>query len=146
MQISSPEFKDGETIPEKFTCRGNGVNPTIRINDVPTETQSLVLIVRDPDAPSGDFIHWLLWNISPERTEIAENGMPEEAISGKNSSGSTGFVPPCPPAGIHRYKFQFFALNSAVKLPKTAGIAELESIISDKVIEESSLIGLVGQN
>lgn len=146
MKILSQAFTDGETIPDKYTCRGLGINPPLQIFDVPADAKSLVLIVRDPDASSGDFIHWLLWNIPPQTVEIAENSMPKGSVSGTNGSEETGFIPPCPPAGIHRYQFQLFALRTEIDLPYTADVSQLEGAFDGKVIESTLLVGLVGQS
>jgi hypothetical protein len=146
MKILSPEFADDNTMPEKYTCRGEAISPPLQILEVPAEAKSLALTMRDPDAPNGDYVHWLLWNISPQATEIAENTLPTGAVAGSNSSGETEYVAPCPPAGIHRYRFELFALNNIINLPEAADIGQLEAAMNGKMIGSSVLVGLVGQN
>jgi Raf kinase inhibitor-like YbhB/YbcL family protein len=94
LDIKSAAFNDNEQIPMKYTCDGEAVNPPLTINDIPEGTQTLSLLVEDPDAPGGTYVHWVVWNISPAR-EIAENSNP--GISGTNSGEKTGYHPPCPP-------------------------------------------------
>ena len=84
MKLSSPDFSDGGNVPERFTCEGKDVSPTLTIDGVPKEAKSLVLIVDDPDAPGGNFTHWLMWNIVPTLTEIVGNKPPAHAVQGVN--------------------------------------------------------------
>src|ERR1044072_9586498 len=108
LTVTSNAFSQGGQIPKKYTCEGENVNPSLRIGDYPEETKSLVIIVEDPDAPSGLFTHWLVWNITPNEA-IAENYIP--GINGRNSFGKTGYGGPCPPSGSHRYYFKVYALD-----------------------------------
>src|SRR6266513_3992080 len=120
MKISSPAFQEGGTIPEKFSKNGQNVNPELRIGGAPAEAKSLVLIVDDPDAPVGLFTHWLVWNIDPKTTDIAEGSAPDGAMQGKNDFGETGYGGPQPPSGTHRYYFKVFALDKMLDLKPDA--------------------------
>ena len=82
MKLSSPDFSDGGNIPERFTCEGKDMSPTLKIDGVPKEAKSLVLMVDDPDAPGSNFTHWLMWNVVPDLTEIAANRPPSHAVQG----------------------------------------------------------------
>src|SRR5207237_8086420 len=116
MKITSSAFQQGGNIPSKFTCDGANTNPPLQISDVPPEAKSLVLIVDDPDAPSGLFTHWAVWNISPQTSTIAEGSTPK-GVQGTNDFGKSGYGGPCPPSGTHRYYFKIFALDREVDLP-----------------------------
>src|SRR2546423_13662464 len=94
MKITSPAFQEGGTIPEKFSKNGQNVSPELRIEGAPAEAKSLALIVDDPDAPVGLFTHWLVWNIDPKTTDIAEGGPPSGAVQGKNDFGETSYGGP----------------------------------------------------
>ena len=89
MNLSSPDFGEGGNIPERFTCEGKDMSPTLKIDGVPKEAKSLVLIVDDPDAPGGNFTHWLMWNVAPDLTEIAANRPPSHAVQGVNDFGKS---------------------------------------------------------
>src|SRR6266550_8444606 len=111
MKISSSAFQEGGNIPSKFTCDGADANPPLRVEGAPAEAKSLALIADDPDAPVGLFTHWLVWNIDPKTTEIAENSPPNGAVQGTNDYPNLGYGGPQPPSGTHRYYFKIFALD-----------------------------------
>ena len=114
--VTSRAFKNGEMIPKKYTCKGGDVNPPLEIKGIPAEAKSLALIMDDPDAPVGTWVHWVVWNIPLEGVEkvIAENSAP--GIEGINSAGKHHYHGPCPPSGVHRYYFKFYALNAMLNL------------------------------
>src|SRR5450830_1478632 len=99
MKFSSPAFENYQKIPALYTCDGKKIHPPFAISGIPDGTKSLVLIVDDPDAPTGIFTHWVIWNIDPLIKEIAEGSVPEKSQEGTNSAGTVGYVPPCPPSG-----------------------------------------------
>ena len=111
MKIISEVFENKQMIPQKYTCDGENINPPLQITDIPSNTESLVLIVDDPDAPSGDWIHWLVWNINPQTKEIMEDSVPENAVVGTNDFKKMEYDGPCPPSGTHRYVFKVLALE-----------------------------------
>jgi len=142
MQLTSPSFKNGEYLPLTYSCDGKGTNPTLKIADVPTGTKDLVLIVDDPDAPSGDFVHWTLWNIDPAATEITENTIPNGATVGLTSAGNNRYVPPCPPTGIHHYTFKLYALDIKMDLPPITPKDQLLQKMNDHIITQTELVAL----
>ena len=139
MKISSSSFQNGGSIPSKFTCDGTDANPGLRIEGIPAEAKSLVLIVDDPDAPGGLFTHWLVWKIDPKTTEIAEGSAPK-GVQGKNDFGKSGYGGPCPPSGSHRYYFKIFALDNELDLPAGSKRAQLDAAMKGHVIAQGELM------
>ncbi|MGC9031552.1 MAG: YbhB/YbcL family Raf kinase inhibitor-like protein [Minisyncoccia bacterium] len=142
MKISSPNFTNLGYIPTKFTCDGENINPTLIFENIPENTKSLVLIVDDPDAPTGRWIHWLLWNIDPNIKEIESGKTPPKSTSGKNDFGNLNYGGPCPPSGTHRYYFKLYALDNILNLKEGSNVKELEKLIAGHIIEKAELIGL----
>ena len=140
MKVTSSAFQQGANIPSKFSCDGPNTSPPLQISDVPTEAKSLVLIVDDPDAPSGLFTHWVVWNISPQATTIAEGSTPK-GVQGTNDFGKSGYGGPCPPSGTHRYYFKVFALDRELDLPVGAKRSQLDSAMKGHVIAQGELMG-----
>lgn len=140
MKISSPVFENEGTIPSKYTCDGDNINPPLKIAEVPEIAKSLVLIVDDPDAPAGTWIHWTVWNMPPETREIKEGSKPA-GIEGITSFGRTGYGGPCPPSGVHRYFFKLYALDTQIELSPTAKIDELIATIKDHIIDQAQIMG-----
>jgi Raf kinase inhibitor-like YbhB/YbcL family protein len=141
MKIASSAFQEGGNIPSKFTCDGQDINPALRFEDVPPEAKSLLLIVDDPDAPSGLFRHWLVWNIDPGTREISEHGAPANAEQGTNDFPKRGYGGPCPPSGTHRYFFKIFALDRKLNLPAGAKRNALEKEMNGHVLAQGQLMG-----
>lgn len=142
LKIISSVFKYNERIPTKYTCDGIDVNPPLKFRNIPNGTKSLVLIVDDPDAPMGTWIHWIVWNITPTE-EIDENTVP--GIEGINDFNKNSYGGPCPPSGIHRYFFKIYALNAMLDLNSNARKRDLEEAMKGKIISEGELIGLYGR-
>ena len=147
MELSSPAFADGETIDKRFTCQGSNHNPPLKITGVPPKSQSLALIMDDPDAatdpngPGHTYDHWVVWNIPPKSDMIGEDSLPPFAIGGLNGSGNPGYTGPCPPTGVHRYFFKLYALDTKLDLPEDAGAEELEDAIGGHVLARTELVG-----
>ncbi len=141
IKIKSPVFNQGEMIPEKYTCKGEDVNPPLLIENVSEEAKSLVLIVDDPDAPMGTFTHWLVWNIDPKIKEIKEDSVPEGVVLGTNDFGKTAYGGPCPPFGTHRYYFKVYALDTVLDLPQGSNRSQLEKAIMGHVLDSGELMG-----
>jgi len=142
MKIASSAFENKQMIPQKYTCDGENINPPLQITEVPSNTQSLVLIVDDPDAPSGDWVHWLVWNINPETKLITENESPQGAIQGTNDFGKQNYGGPCPPSGIHHYQFKIYALDTTLNLPSSSRKKDLETAMANHILDKDMLIGL----
>ena len=140
MTIKSPGFHQGGDIPAKFTCDGGDTSPPLQISGIPSDAKSLVLIAEDPDAPSGVFTHWLVWNIPPQTNSVAE-GSPPKGVHGTNDFGKSGYGAPCPPSGAHRYYFKVFALDRELALPLGAKRSQLEAAIKGHVIGQGELMG-----
>lgn len=138
LKVTSPAFKNEGNIPSKYTCEGEGVNPPLHIDHIPKGTKTLVIIVEDPDAPKGTFDHWLAWNIPPENP-VEENRT--QGISGINGSGKTGYYPPCPPSGSHRYYFYLFALDSSLDLKPGSDKRELKRAMQSHILAQGCLMG-----
>ena len=143
MQLSSPAFGDNQPIPDTYTVKGDGISPPLVIAGVPNDAKSLALVMHDPDAPIGDFLHWTVWNIPPTTTAWAEGSVPEGATEGQTDYGQVGYGQPAPPSGTHRYTFELYALSAPLQLPAGAGRAELMSAIQDHTIATCQLIGVV---
>jgi len=141
ISITSPFFHAGGDIPAKFTCNGTNVSPELQISSVANEAKSLVLIVDDPDAPRGLFTHWIVWNIDPKTTRIAENSAPTAGVQGTNDFGKRNYGGPCPPSGMHRYFFKIFALDIKLELKPSARRAELDAAMRGHVLAEGELMG-----
>jgi len=146
MQLTSIAFQNGSALPADYTCRGRGVSPPLTIADVPEGTQSLALIMHDPDAVGGrDFLHWAVWNLSPDLTDIDEGQLPTGAVQGTNDYPNQMYGPACPPAGsgLHHYIFDLYALDARLDLPAGASRQELESAIAGHTLATAQLIGTV---
>ena len=141
MKVTSSAFQEGGDIPSKFSRDGQDVNPQLRIEGIPANAKSLVLIMDDPDAPVGLFTHWLVWNIDPKTTEIAEKSVPKGAVQGTNDYPNLGYGGPQPPSGTHRYYFKIFALDRTLDLPAGAKRKDLEKAMNGHVIGEGQLMG-----
>lgn len=139
MRLSSPEFENNKFIPVKFTCQGERINPLLLMENIPEEAKSLVLIMDDPDAPSGDFVHWVVYDIAVTG-RIEENSVPGK--QGITSSGSQSYVPPCPPTGVHRYFFKIYALDKMLNLSKGLSKKETEKAMLGHILDKAELVGL----
>jgi Raf kinase inhibitor-like YbhB/YbcL family protein len=140
ISITSPAFQAGGDIPAKFTCNGTNVSPGLQISGVPNEAKSLVLIVDDPDAPRGLFTHWIVWNIDPKTTRVAENSAPAGGVQGTNDFGKRNYGGPCPPSGTHRYFFKIFALDTKLDLKPSAHRPELDAAMRGHLLAQGELM------
>ena len=142
MKITSTAFSENTSIPATYSCDAAGINPPLSFSDIPSQAKSLALIVDDPDAPNGTFVHWVVYNIHPTVTNIEEGkGIPQATI-GINGIGKEGFIAPCPPSGQHRYYFKLYALDSVLPNPPGANKDEILDAIKGHVISEAQLVGL----
>ena len=139
LKVSSTAFPNGGLIPVKYTCDGRNINPPLDIDDIPVEAKCLVLIVDDPDAPSGSWAHWLAWNI-PVTLHIKENEI--HGKEGINDFQRYRYDGPCHLEGSHLYSFKIYALNTLLRLPANTNKAQLEKALSENVIAFGELTGL----
>ena len=139
LKILSPAFTDHGPMPVKYSCKGENINPPLHVRDLPPDTVSLAIIVEDPDAPSGVFDHWVVWNIPP-MAEIPEKL--DLGVSGNNSKGKPGYTGPCPPSGTHRYAFKVYALDSLLDLPPGTGKKNLLNTMKDHILAGGEVVGI----
>lgn len=138
MTLSSPAFDHNAAIPKKYSCEGENINPPLHIENIPENAKSLALIVDDPDAPNGTFVHWVVYNIPVVET-IAENTVPGN--QGSNDFKKRAYGGPCPPSGQHRYFFKLYALDEEPVL-EDGSKAELEKAMQGHILQEAELVGL----
>ncbi|MBN2105185.1 YbhB/YbcL family Raf kinase inhibitor-like protein [bacterium] len=138
MELKSAAFQQNQMIPKKYTCQGQDINPPLQIQDIPDQTKSLALIVDDPDAPNGDFVHWVVYNI-PVIEVIPENATPGKA--GMNDFGKQDYGGPCPPIGTHRYFFRLYALNEKLTAEEGADRDTLLKRMEGHILDQAELMG-----
>ena len=146
--VASPDFKDGGTIPTRFTCDGGGARPRIEWNGVPKESKDVALIVGDPDAPGGTFVHWIVWNLPrAPTTGLDAVALPAGAIQGANSGGSLGWTPPCPPKGAkpHSYVFGIYATRTKLDFEQGEDPARVVPAVRAAAIASGSLTASYGR-
>ena len=148
MQLTSTAFAEGQPIPSKYTCDGENVSPPLSWNGVPEGTKSLTLIVDDPDAPAGIWVHWVLYDLPANSTELPE-GLPKSqyipggAKQGLNDFKHLGYGGPCPPAGkAHRYYLKLYALDRVLELKPGAGKKEVERAMEKHTLAQGQLMGM----
>jgi hypothetical protein len=141
MTITSPAFEQGGTIPVQFSRDGGDRSPPLTVRGVPPHAQSLVLIMDDPDAPSGRFPHWVAFNLDPVDQQIPEAALLPDAGHGKNGWGETRYGGPRPPSGEHRYFFRVSALDRLLDLPEGAESKTVEELMRGHIIAQSELMG-----
>lgn len=139
MKLTSPDFEPNQPIPSKFSCAGSDINPQLDISGIPPATRSLALIVDDPDAPMGTWVHWLVYNIAPT-SSIGPNSAPGKL--GKNSFNRGAYGGPCPPSGTHRYFFKLYALDRQLEFKVSPSKKELENAMQGHILDKAELIGL----
>jgi Raf kinase inhibitor-like YbhB/YbcL family protein len=139
LKVTSSAFKPNGYIPVKYTCKGEDVNPPLDVSGMPAQTKGLTLIIDDPDAPGGSWLHWTVWNI-PLTHHLMEDYIPGQ--QGKNDFGRTKYGGPCPPSGTHRYFFKVYALDEVLDLTEGASRRELETAMKDHIVGYGELIGL----
>jgi Raf kinase inhibitor-like YbhB/YbcL family protein len=145
--LETKVFPKGGEIPSKYTCSGQDVSPALSWSGAPQATKSFALIVEDPDAPSGTFTHWVVYDLPPGTHQLPENVSQTDDLSGggrqgRNGFRRTGYGGPCPPPGkAHRYFFRLYALDSTLNLPAGASRQEVESAMRGHLIAQAELMG-----
>jgi hypothetical protein len=138
MTIRSSAFSENESIPKKYSCDGENVSPPLELKELPRNTESLVLICDDPDAPGKTFLHWLAYDIEPTGSIAEEQSVGTE---GRNDFGKNGYGGPCPPGGTHRYYFRVYALDTKLGIKPGASRSDVESAMSGHVLDQAELMG-----
>lgn len=147
MKLTSPVFEHLAFMPSAYTCDGQNISPCMEWTELPKGAQSLALIMDDPDATSGVWVHWVIFNIPPSTNALKED-FPKERVfqngtrQGVNSSGRIGYTGPCPPSGTHRYIFKLYALDDKLELDAGSTKNDLLTSMLDHILEETQLIGL----
>ncbi|MBN2036110.1 MAG: YbhB/YbcL family Raf kinase inhibitor-like protein [Chitinispirillaceae bacterium] len=145
--LESPAFGHKQSIPQRYTCDGEDVSPPLAWKNVPPEAKSIVLISDDPDAPAGDWVHWVVYDLSPEVDTLPEHIMATDTIlagkgkQGRNDFRRIGYGGPCPPSGTHRYFFKIYALDTMLNLPAGKTKKEIEQAMKGHVLAQGELIG-----
>ena len=139
LRITSPVFEKNGFIPVKYTCDGDDVNPPLKIVGIPEGTQSLVLIIDDPDAPMGTWDHWVVWNILPAE-KIEEDSVP--GTEGLNDFNQYSYGGPCPPSGTHRYFFKVYALDTKINRDPNSRKKDVERAMEGHILAKGELVGL----
>lgn len=139
MKLQSSAFGEDQSIPSTHTCDGQNSIPPLSITDVPKNSQSLAIVMEDPDSPSGNFTHWLIWNLPPQTTNL--DSIPPIANQGVNDFGELGYDGPCPKLGTHHYNFTLYALDTATDLPDGSTKTQLFSFMKDHILSQTSLTG-----
>ncbi len=150
LEIRSPAFSHNEKIPTRFTCEGKDISPALAWSGIPAGTQSLVLIVDDPDAPDPaapqrTWVHWVLYNLPPDSKGLSEGvtsgKLPEGTREGLNDWKRTGYGGPCPPIGRHRYFHKLYALDSLLDIPERPTKSQVLEAMKGHILEEAEMIG-----
>jgi Raf kinase inhibitor-like YbhB/YbcL family protein len=147
LALTSPAFQNGSAIPERYTCSGQNVSPELMWTGVPHGTRSFALILDDPDAPMGTFVHWVVYNLSPATTAMPEGVSASASVGdgeqGLNGRGALGYTGPCPPSGKpHHYHFRLYALDKKLQLQAGATAEQAEAAIKGHVLATTELIGI----
>jgi Raf kinase inhibitor-like YbhB/YbcL family protein len=147
MQITSTAFVEGGSIPQKYTCDGENVSPPLAWSGVPANAQALALIVDDPDAPAGTWVHWVVLNLPPasgglpEAVPAARATLQDGTVQATSSYRKVGYGGPCPPSGTHRYYFKLYALDGKLNLTSGVTAKDLQGAMQGHVLAEAQLMG-----
>lgn len=143
--VTSTAFQQDQPIPPRFSCDGKNVSPPLAWQGVPPEAKALALVVDDPDAPRGTFVHWVVLDIAPDVGSVDEAGVPPGSTQATNSAGKAAYFGPCPPSGTHRYRFNVYALSAPTELPAGANLDRALAVIDGSAIARGRLVGTYGR-
>jgi len=138
--LSSPHFENGGIIPIEYTCDGKGIIPELIWLYPPIGTKTFALIIEDPDAPRGIFVHWFIWNVSSD-----SNRLSGKYVTGNNSANMKNYYPMCPPSGVHRYYFTLYALDTVLDIDEYVSVSEFREIIDKHILGKAVLVGRYGK-
>jgi len=150
MILTSPAFEDGQMIPEKYGYRNENISPPVSWAGAPGPTKAFAIICDDPDAPSGEWVHWIIFNIPADTKGLGEGVskdavLPNGAYQGMNDFKNTGYDGPCPPSGVHRYRFKIYALKERLALNPGAAKADLLRAMRPLMLAQGQLVGKYGK-
>jgi Raf kinase inhibitor-like YbhB/YbcL family protein len=146
IKVTSVAFQQGQPIPRQYTCAGVNISPPLEWSGLPKTAKTIAIVVNDPDAPGGSWIHWVLYNVPADNIGFVENVPVSETLKaggfqGKNDFGKIGYGGPCPPSGTHRYFFKLYAVDAELPLKAGATWPELEKALDDHVVGQGQLMG-----
>ena len=148
MELKSSAFKNNGMIPRLYTCDGKNISPPLEWTEVPAGTQSVAIIVDDPDAPKATWVHWIVYNLSPKSNSLPQSVpvMPAletgKAFQGKNDFGNLGYGGPCPGSGTHRYYFKIYAVDQMLDLQGDVNKKKLTEAMKGHILAEGQLVGI----
>jgi Raf kinase inhibitor-like YbhB/YbcL family protein len=140
-RVNSPAFEAGSAIPAQYSRRGGNQNPPLAFVNLPAGTKSLILVMNDPDAPDGNWIHWIVANIPPDVAQLPAGKLPAEAVVGTNSWGAARYDGPQPPSGTHRYVIRAYALDARLPLEPGFAFASLETALRGHILAQAQIEG-----
>ncbi len=146
LTLSSSAFAAGKSIPNEYSCKGRNISPALAWAGAPAGTASFALIMDDPDAPGGTFVHWVIYNIPPTSAGLPQAvpttaSLPDGSLQGRNSGNSQYYDGPCPPSGTHRYFFKLYALDAKLALASGATAAQLTKAMQGHILAQGELMG-----
>jgi Raf kinase inhibitor-like YbhB/YbcL family protein len=141
--VSSPAFADGAPVPARYTCTGEDVSPPLEWSGVPDGARALALVVTDPDAPNGTYVHWVVFNIDPTTRSLPAGEVPPGARQARNSAGHARYDGPCPPSGTHHYRFTVYVLRTPTTLDDGVDTTRALDAIDAKAVGRGTLVGTV---
>lgn len=145
--LTTPAFATGATIPDRYTCKGEDVSPALQWEGAPAKTGSFAIVMDDPDAPAGVWVHWVIWNLPPSMAGLQQGifkagRLVDGSLEGRNSFGKTGYNGPCPPPGqTHRYFFRIYALDGYLDLSDEVDRSRLDNAMKGHVLAETEYMG-----
>lgn len=146
LTMMSSAFEEGGFIPAQYTCDGKDISPPLKWENAPQGVKSFALICDDPDAPVGTWVHWVIYNIPAQVSQLKEafptdEKLPDGTEQGLNDFGNTGYGGPCPPSGVHRYYFKLYALDTVIDIEPGITKDELLSAMEGHILAEAKLMG-----
>jgi Raf kinase inhibitor-like YbhB/YbcL family protein len=140
LQLKVKNLSETGELNALYTCDGKSYSPPVEINWVPITVKTLALTVIDPDAPNGQFVHWLVWNLDPASKELLEDNLPIGATAGTGGAGRVGYVGPCPPKGTHHYVFKLLALDTKLTLPVSTTLTEFNAAAAGHIVAAAETV------
>ena len=146
LTVTSTAFAQGQPIPRQYSCDGKGISPPLAWSGAPSGTKSFALIMDDPDAPAGTFVHWVIYNLPGSSQGLPESvsadaKLADGSLQGSNSSRRTGYTAPCPPSGTHRYFFKLYALDGSLGLASGPTKDQLLKAMQGHILAQGELMG-----